>query len=328
MPLLRLSLLTWLALLGLFATPARASREYVSDSGEIRRFLFFTVQPARDNPSDQLRHARELREAGKRKPALRELERLVLKWPGAPEAPEAQWQRATLLEEMGRLQEAFDAFQELLTRYPGEAPYTRALESQVRIAETIEKRRKATFWFFKGFTTPEQAIPYYESIVASAPSWERAPELLYRVAQIRRGTWESEECLPVFNRVIAEYPQSPYAEKAAFARAEVTYADTLNHPNHEERARSAWADVTLYLTRFTDRQHTEEAMRMQAELRARLARFAYDRAVFYDRIARRPAAAITAYEAFVRDFPISEWTETARARIAELRSSAPSPTSP
>ena len=71
MPFPRFAPLPWLALLALLAAPASFGREYVSDAGEIRRFLFFTVQPARDNPADQLRHARELRAAGVRLRGLR-----------------------------------------------------------------------------------------------------------------------------------------------------------------------------------------------------------------------------------------------------------------
>ena len=318
-----------LVLLGL-ASPLCPGRDkqYESTSSDKRIFLFFQPRPEKDNPQDQLDYAKGLLAKGARKSAAKELHYLALKWPGAPEVAEAVWLRAKTLEEMGKLNQAFEEYETLVTRFSGEAPYGQALTNQWRIAETIETRRRAAFLLFKGFTSPEQAIPYYESIVKNAPSWERAPELLYRVGEIQRNGWESETAIATFNRIIALYPQSPFAEKAAYAKALCSNALAEDHPNHEEHARAAWSDITFYLTRFEKRNHTTEAMDMQAALQAKLARFAFEKAEFYDRIARRPAAALAAYEAFVRDFPVSEWTERARARITELRPTAPAPSPP
>ena len=321
-----------LLLLVLLALAAPSSpgrdKQYESTPSDKRIFLFFQPRPEKDNPADQLDYAKELLAKGARKAASKELHYLTLKWPGSAEVAEAVWLRAKTLEEMGKLNQAFEEYETLVTRFSGEAPYGQALTNQWRIAETIEKRRKAAFLLFKGFSSPEQAIPFYESIVKNAPSWERAPELLYRVGEIQRNGWESETAIATFIRIIALYPKSSFAEKAGFAKALCSHELSKEHPNHEEHARAAYADITFYLTRFEKRNHTAEAMDMQSELHGKLARFAFEKAEFYDRIARRPAAALAAYEAFVRDFPTSEWTEQARSRITELRPTAPAPSSP
>ena len=53
-------------------------------------------------------------------------------------------------------------------------------------------------------------------------------------------------------------------------------------------------------------------------LMGRRARLAYEKALFYDKLAKKPAAALQAYRSFVRMFPRSEWTPLAQVRIDQL----------
>jgi outer membrane protein assembly factor BamD len=318
-------LLCLFALAGVPSAARAAEKPFETTSSDKKFFLFFSPAPTKADSAAQLAHGKDLIAKGSLKRAAKELNYLVLKWPGSPEAAEAQWLRATTLEALGKRELAFDEYQTLLARYGAESPYQQVLTNQWRIAQAVETRRKAAFFLFKGFTTPEASIPLYETIVGNAPSWERAPELLYRIGEIQHGSWKTEEAIKTFNRIVAEYPSSPYAEKAAFAKAQCSLQLAEEYPNHEEHTRAAWADVTFYLTHFETRNHTMQAMKMQSDLRAKLARFAFEKAEFYDRVVKTPEAALVAYEAFVREYPVSAWTERAKARIAALR---PNPVPP
>jgi outer membrane protein assembly factor BamD (BamD/ComL family) len=50
---------------------------------------------------------------------------------------------------------------------------------------------------------------------------------------------------------------------------------------------------------------------------------AYARAQFYDKLSRRPEAALLAYEDFVKNFPSSELAAIAQQRIDQLRKTKP-----
>jgi len=60
-------------------------------------------------------------------------------------------------------------------------------------------------------------------------------------------------------------------------------------------------------------------MELQKQLRSRIVKRAYEKAVFYDRKAQNPSAAYQAYKNLLEEFPVSEWTDTVQQRIKELQ---------
>jgi outer membrane protein assembly factor BamD (BamD/ComL family) len=89
-------------------------------------------------------------------------------------------------------------------------------------------------------------------------------------------------------------------------------------PNDAEALEQAWAAVVMYLNTYPQGENREVATAYRDTLLRRRAEEAYQKAVFYDKVARKPVAALESYEEFTRNFPNSEWTSLAQARMDAL----------
>ena len=100
----------------------------------------------------------------------------------------------------------------------------------------------------------------------------------------------------------------------------------LESPNDEASAEAAWAALTLHLNDHKGSERSEEAYTFQQEMHQRLAKFYYEKGLYYDKIAhKRPKAALIAYKAFVEQFKSSAWTDIAKSRIKELEQAQETP---
>jgi outer membrane protein assembly factor BamD (BamD/ComL family) len=276
------------------------------------------LRPAKNNPADQLRHADRLRRDGHRK-ARKQYRALVAYWPDSPEAPAAQFAIGEILEERGKLEKAFEEYQYLLSRYAGRSGrYEEVLDRQFAIAQRVMVRKVGKFLFLPGFSAPEKAIPLFESIVRNGPYAKHAPEAQFLIGQAHEQNKEYEDAIVAYMDGQHRYPDSPFAEQSAFRRAYCAYQLAKESPNSEAMNEQAWAAVTFFLNSYPRSEHTAVAQEYRKTLYRNMARYEYDRAAFYDRVARNPRAALMAYSNFVRSHPNSEWTTLAEIRIEAL----------
>ena len=108
-----------------------------------------------------------------------------------------------------------------------------------------------------------------------------------------------EEAIAAYLTAQNRYPASGLAEEAGFKAALCYYRLTLENPNDEQLLENAWAALSVFLTRYPASEKAPEADSRRKELFNRRAALAYRRACFYDRIARRPEAALVAYRTFI-----------------------------
>lgn len=306
------------ALLLLTPVNAEASRPFHEEVREPRRF-FRLLRPKMDEPVAQLRHADALRERGRLRRAQRQYRALVRYWPNAVQAATAQYRYAQVLEERGKLARAFDQYEVLLDNYTGMVPQDEVLERIFDIGETTMERRRGQFLFFPGFHAPERAVPYFESVVEHGPQWERAPEAQLNIARIKEDTSRLEEAVFAYDRVEFRYPRSPLVEEASYGKARALYELSRESPNHVDGAETALHALGMFVRSHPDSEHVEQAREYMRTLYRDIARISFQKARYYDRIARRPKAAITMYERFLEDFPDTEWSDTARQRLQTLR---------
>ena len=76
----------------------------------------------------------------------------------------------------------------------------------------------------------------------------------------------------------------------------------------------------MYVNSYPNSEHHSEALEYRKALYRKRAKSVYDKALYYDRIARKPKAALLAYKRFAEQFPHSGWTTLAEIRIQELTS--------
>lgn len=277
------------------------------------------VHPAKADPVAQLAYADGLR-ARQPKKALKQYRALVLRWPEAPEAAPAQRAYAELLQARGKLYKAGDEYRYLLDHYAGQFDgYEEVLGRLFDIAKELIEKRKGRFLFLPGFKAPERATPALETIVQNGPHWEGAAEAQYLLGWIHEFNDEYEDAVYAYEVGLQRYPGTPFAERCAYGRAYCLFLLSEESPYSIEAAREARAAMVLFARSHPRSENAPLAQEYADALLRRMAKDSYDMAVFYDRIARKPKAALVAYEEFAKNFPSSEWTSVAEIRIDALR---------
>jgi outer membrane protein assembly factor BamD (BamD/ComL family) len=276
-------------------------------------------RPDRDTPAEQLAFARALEQDGKGRTAAKAYRALVHKWHDAPEAPAAQRAYAEWLYQRGDYREAFQEFQYLIEFYADRIPYDKILQYQLKIANQISGVPFGDVLFLPGFSASEKAIPYFKQIVKNAPNWGRAPEAQFHVGLIYEETGSLDEAIGAYERLQSRYPGSEYTASASFRKATclVTLAD--KNPRDEQTCRQALSALSAFLRDYHGDPNVGVARDDINRLKERLAEMYYERAVFYDRLAKRPKAAMIAYADFIKKFPDSARAELAASRLTELR---------
>ncbi len=287
-----------------------------TDNPDLRTGFF--TSPSRDSPQEQWDHAAALEQAGKYSKAARAFRNLMYQWPDDPLAGSAQMRRADLHMRMDEPAQAFKHYRFLLERYPDRVAYGEVVDKMIAITVAEETRVRGKFLFLPGFTDPVQAIPLYRDIVRNAPRHPRAAGCLLRVAQIHHEAYEFDEAIAACNELIAAYPQTPEEETAIYQKMLSSEAIAAEKRNDDQAARAARAAAIFFIDRYPDSPMTPAARETAQRMYDRLATSHWNRAHYYDAIARKPRAALLAYRKLVEQFPVSEWTEPAKARISEL----------
>lgn len=310
-------------LLGALLAPAPSAeaiaKPYVETAPQ-RGFHPFT-RPKMKTPGAQWEHVQALDRAGKTRAAANQALALRLFFPNSPEAPLAQTLYGRLMERRRKPLAAFDAYQHLLEHYAGRFEFNEVVDRQMQIAKTVMETKKGRFLFLPGFAAPERAIPLFEKIVQSAPEGRNAPEAYYLIGVAHEKTFEYDKAIEAYFSGLNRFPDSAYAEQSALAQARchiLISSDALNDNRALDTARAA---CVLFLQRYPGSDHRASVEADLARLRGRQAQNAYALARYYDRILRKPAAALIEYQAFVALFPDAEQAADARLRIAQLNPS-------
>jgi len=312
----------WISLIALVALllPATVSlakeKPYEEKTG--RRGWHLFLWPAKKNPQDQLVYAVSLQQAGETKSAMRQYLALVTYWPESTEAATAQYRYAQLVDGQDKYQDAFDEYQRLFERYPGQFPYDDVLDRQFAIANHLMNTRKGKVLFLPGFFAPERAIPLFQAIMTNAPQWEKSAEVQFLIGRANELSLDYENAIDAYMTAQQRYPTSPFAEKAAYGSAHCFYLLADETPNNQQILESAWASVTLFLQDHPKSANADEVTQWRSAILRMRAKLAYEKASYYDRIVKKPKAALIMYEAMLREFPHSEWTDEAKARIQAL----------
>lgn len=274
-------------------------------------------RPTCATPAAQLAYAKSLLGAGETRAASRAFLALVHQWHESPEAAAAQLEYATLLYDSARYEKAFSELQYLVDYFHGRFPFEKVTDMQFRIANHIRTRQHGGFLFIPTFQAPERSLPLYEQYVRNAPSGAHTAEARFAMAMIREEEKDYGEAAADYEAIL-RLPRSDFTSDAAFRRARCYHRIALASPRDELAARTALDALASFLRGYPGHPNETEARAAHEDLRDRLADMYYGRAAFYDRKGDKPRAALLAYTDFVRNFPSSPQSDTARARIAEL----------
>ena len=296
-----------------------AAEPYVETAKSHSWFSF--SRPHADTPAEQLAFADRLRADQSLRRAGRHYRALEVTWPGSAEAPVAQLRYAETLEARGKMEDAFDQYQVLMDKYAGRFPYDQVLDRQFEIAVAHGQRRRLAWFGLPGLTAPERAVPMLEKIVQNGPQWKRAPEAQLMIGRAYEQSKQEDLAVTAYLLCEERFPDTEVARQASLGRARCWYRLSAESPNDEATLEEAYAAATGFLRRYPDAAEAADVKTLQADLLRLRAEKAFQRAVFYDRVARKPEAARASYETFVRSFPNSEHVEAARTRLREIEPS-------
>jgi TolA-binding protein/lipopolysaccharide export system protein LptA len=305
------------------SAPAYAASE-ASEGGNYTYLNPFAHKPATEQ--GHWDYAQKLRKKGKESAALKQFEIFTKRWPKSLKLAEAQLAIGNIYYNQKKFKKAFDAYEILIQRYyTAIRGYDQVLNRQLMIAQNEADRRRMA-WLFGGYTSPKRAVPYFESILQNAPQWERAPELQYRIGQAYFDDEDYAEAVAAFTAVEYRYPESPFAEKAAFEKVNSLRELVRKTPNSLDIREEATTAAKLFPVMYPDSENRSEVERFYEALRTSSARMLYEIGSFYERVPEgdRTKSALVYYRKIINEYGGTDSAELAADRLRVLLPVEPS----
>jgi len=274
--------------------------------------------PAKSSPAEQLSYADSLKAKGKNAKAGRLYQSLVHTWHDSEEAPIAQMKFAALMEEKKDYEQAFKEYEYCVRYYSGSISYRDILAAEFRVANAVLGSKPRFLLVFSDDSGPDKALAMFRKIVENGPNWEQAPEAQLIIGRIYEQQEEFADAVREYETLMQNYPNSDEAAEAYYRIGNCLFAIFRKRPRDERSAHRVRAHLQGYLRKYPSGVHGGEVSRRLEVLTGQLAQQAYDRAVFYDKKARKTEAALLAYRDFLNKFPDSAMAESARQRVADL----------
>ncbi|MBT3294712.1 MAG: tetratricopeptide repeat protein [Verrucomicrobia bacterium] len=291
----------------------------------VRKRAGFWRRPDRKTAAEQLVYARSLADGGAVRKAAKQYRALVHEWHDTPEAVTAQMAYAELLEARGKYNQSFNEFQYLVEFYAGQFDYGEVLDRQFRIANEVMNQRHGGFLFLGGFKSPERALPLFKQVAENGPTWERGPEVQFFLGWIQEQDKQYDAAIRAYDMLRQRWPRSELAVTAGYGgtRCLVKLADAT--ARDEVVCRRALVGLAGFIRDYPDDPNVAAATQERDRISSRLSGLYYERAAYYDKIARRPDSALIAYADFLRQFPYAEQAEAVSLRVRELEAMQAAP---
>lgn len=320
-------LLAALLLTALCLPSLPAREEAFTETFEDNRSFHLFGGPSRKGPEDQWERCQGFVEEGKLRKAIRHTRYLVETWPDHPRAVDAQRLHADLLFAREEYKAAFDAYQGLIDRFAGLFDYDEILAQQLECARKKQNKVYSSFFGLGSYEKPLEAIPLYRSILVNAPHIREAPEILHTIGEIYLDRKKYSEAVEEFTRLEQEFPESPFSESAALGRADAYRGMARKSPTDLRPKMAELAALDHFNQTYPESERIEDIRLRKKEVYDHLAQNRFEKGLFYEETLDEPAAAKVIYRSVLEQYPDSEWTAKAEARILSL-SPTPQPEDP
>ena len=268
--------------------------------------------------SEQWDYARTTQNKGYRKKAERRMVYLYRRWPNSKEAPWAARARADILFERKKWDDAFNAYQYLIDNYSSRMrDYNSVLQRQFEISFKIMNRRRLR-WIFGGYRAPEYAVEYFEGVIRNGPQWERASEAQFMIGKCNQDAKEYELAITAYGVLGYRYPDSQYAEEAAWQQIACFRKLRDQYPHAPEMLDRTLTATTVFLSTYPQSEHRDDIILLRNKLYEVKAGMVFDEAAFYAKVPKEPEAAIIYYKKMIEEYPKSKLVPYAEERIAAL----------
>ncbi|MEE9368767.1 MAG: tetratricopeptide repeat protein [Pontiella sp.] len=277
------------------------------------------IDSKKDTSAEQWGYALHTKEKGWLKKADRRMLYLYRRWPNSKEAPWAARARADILFERGKWKDAFEAYQYLIDNYSSRMnDYDVVLQRQFEISFKIMNRRRIR-WIFGGYRAPEYAVEYFEDVIRNGPQWTRASEAQFMIGKCNQDAKEYELAITAYGVLGYRYPDSTYAEEAAWQQIACLSKLRKDFPSSSEILDRTLTATTVFLTTYSRSAHKSDIILLRNTLYEVKAKMVFDEAQFYAKVPKEPEAAIIYYEKMIEEYPKSILVPFAEEQIAALR---------
>jgi outer membrane protein assembly factor BamD (BamD/ComL family) len=295
------------------------SKSSEEDRPRAKRGTRWYRSPQCETASQQIQLAYKYYTEGRYRKSANAYQALVYAWPDSPEAPQAQLALAKVQELRQLYAKSFDEYQYLFEYYPGQFDYQEILDRQNKIANFLMKTPKASFLFFPGFDAPERALPMFEKIIKNAPTGVHAATAQLNIGIIHELNEEEEDAVSAYEILQNRYNAPDLLPQAAFREAHCLVKIHINRPHDEDACNAARAALVQYISTYPGHEQVEQARGFLKDLNDHQAQRAYELARYYQKTARRPKAAIVAYEDYLRKYPDTTLAPSAKEQLDILK---------
>lgn len=281
-------------------------------------WLWFN-RPSKKTPEEQLILAKAFEAKGEWKAASSAYNALVKEWGASPEASVAQLGVACMQEMRKNFEASFREYQYYIDYYATTAPaagynFQDIIDSQFAVANELRAK------LGHGWSSPgtELVASMFRRIAENAPDGPRAPDCVYYEALSYEQGGYDRKAVPVYERLAAKYPTHELTPEALYRAAFCRCRLSDKAPNDERTAVNALEALRLAIKADPSSEHADEAGKLVMKFSDGIAKSAFERAEFYEKIRRDNAAALVAYREFLRKYPASTYSDKARERIAAI----------
>ncbi|HKL20992.1 MAG TPA: tetratricopeptide repeat protein, partial [Tichowtungia sp.] len=253
--------------------------------------------------------------------ARKQFDILVKRWPESPQTADALQALGAIYFKQGENEKAFETYEKLIkSYYTGLTDYDQVLENQYAIAKR-EMNRKRMKLLFGGYSAPERAIPYLKSIIKNAPQWKRAPEIQFEIGEAYRANKQYTEAIAAYSTLEYRYPDSSFAEKAAFAKIQSLQVLVEKTPYSVDLREDAQLAVEIFSAGYPESAYRDEVARFKSDLAERAAKNDFETARFYERVPDpvKKEAALVYYKKVVDEHPDTDYAARAKVRLKVLQ---------
>jgi outer membrane protein assembly factor BamD (BamD/ComL family) len=246
--------------------------------------------------------------AGKLGKATKLYERIVLRHPLCPTAPDSAFRWGKLLERDREPLEAFEAYDAILVKYPASPRYAEAMKRQEVIATQVAEGHITKSLI--GFKTPIELKKSAEMLAKvrqnapRAPSAEKAQYTIGRIYQSRgKGTLDTVRAISAFKELTRDFPDSKYAPDAQYRIGEILLAESRKGNQDRanlDRSKRAFEDVVI---RYPNSKQAKLAKAQIAKLASGDIQRSFEIAEFYRKKGQTPSALFYYREAANRSKP-------------------------
>ncbi|MCL1909576.1 MAG: outer membrane protein assembly factor BamD [Kiritimatiellaeota bacterium] len=291
-----------------------------ADAPEFKEKGFIFGRPAKGAPEEQLAHAAALEAAGNIRSAARAYNALVSEWPTSEHARAAQLKVAEMYAKRGRALDAFREYQYFIEKFAGadDADFKTAITRQYALANAeLARLDKGAF----SSSDPDNVADMFRKIIANAPDWEHAAECQFKRGAAYEHKRDWLDAAFAYEALVTRYPDSGLRTDALYRSAFARVKLSDKYPRDERIMKNAIHSLRMAHTYDASHDSAADALKHNNRLTATLTKMNFEKAEFYDKIRKKPEAAIIAYKAFAKEFDGSPEAEKALKRVAELEKS-------